>query len=373
MELKKTGKLTRLLPLFILILLVLIVLGLGSRVREEKNRIQEEKRSGVVRERPPVNVVVQELVPVPLQDRLNLPGIVEPWERLDIVAEVRGTVVELLVEKGDHVSRGDLIVRLDSRDYENSRNSIRASHTLALTNLQRLQGLREQETIAQSELDFARAEVDRLAADLALAELQLQRCSVRSAIAGTVNELPAKKGVYLAVGDPVATVLELDRIKVSVGIPETDVDAVRRVDRFAIIIDALQGRKVAGLRKFLAVAPESRAQAYRLELAVANASQDILPGMFARVEIVKEEFPAALAVPLYAVISRDNKHFVFLEEGKTAKLQEVRLGILEGWKVQVTEGLAPGERVIVVGHRSVDDGQQLNVVQKIRNPEELSR
>lgn len=373
MEQKKPGKLTRFLPLFVLLLLVLIVLGLGSRVREEKNRIKEEKRSGMVRERPPVNVVVQELVPMHLQDRLNLPGIVEPWERLDIVAELRGTVAELLVEKGDHVNRGDLIVRLDSRDYENSRNSIRASHNLALTNLKRLQGLREQETIAQSELDFARAEVDRLAADLALAEVQLQRCSVRSAIAGTVNELPAKKGLYLAVGDPVATVLELDRVKVSVGIPETDVDAVRRVDSFTMVIEALQNRKVAGIRNFLAVAPESLAQVYRLELAVANAAQDILPGMFARVEILKEEFPTALAIPLYAVISRDNRHFVFLEEENTAKLQEVRLGILDGWQIQVTDGLAPGERVIVVGHRNVDDGQQVNVVQKISNPAEIAR
>jgi membrane fusion protein (multidrug efflux system) len=373
MKQKKPGKLTRFLPLFALLLLVLIVFGLGAWVREEKNRIQEEKRSGVVLERPPVNVVVQELVPVRLHDRLNLPGIVESWERLDIVAEVRGTVVELLVEKGDHVNRGDVIVRLDSRDYENSRNASRASHNLALTNLKRLQGLRVQESIAQSELDFSRAEVERLAAELALAELQLQRCSVRSAIAGTVNELLAKKGLYLAVGDPVATVLELDRVKVSVGIPETDVDAVRRVDTFTMVIGALQNRKVAGVRHFLAVAPESQAQIYRLELAAANEAQDILPGMFARVEIIKEEFPAALAIPLYAVISRDNTHFVFLEEENTAKLQEVSLGILEGWQVQITEGLAPGERVIVVGHRNVDDGQQVNVVQKIRNPAEIAR
>ena len=55
-------------------------------------------------------------------------------------------------------------------------------------------------------------------------------------------------------------------------------------------------------------------------------------------EIIKEEFPTALSIPLYAVISRDNRHFVFLEEENTAKLQEVRLGILDGWQIQVTDG-----------------------------------
>jgi membrane fusion protein (multidrug efflux system) len=95
--------------------------------------------------------------------------------------------------------------------------------------------------------------------------------------------------------------------------------------------------------------------------------------MFARVEIIKQEFPEALAIPLYAVISRNNKHFVFLEEENAARLQEVKLGVLDGWKIQITGGLAPGQRVIVVGQRSVDAEQKLNVVKKVTNPAEIAR
>jgi membrane fusion protein (multidrug efflux system) len=233
--------------------------------------------------------------------------------------------------------------------------------------------LHDQEIIARAEYDSIKAEVESLEADLAIAELQLQRCYIRSSISGIVNELPAKKGLYLAVGDPVATVLDIDRLKIIVGIPETDVDAVRKIDRFEVIIEALQNKKISGAKHFLAVAPESQAQVYRLELEVSNKSGEILPGMFARVEIIKEEFPEALAIPLYAVISRDNKHFVFLEEDNVAKLQEIKLGILDGWHIQITGGLAPGQRVIVVGQRSVDTEQRLNVVKKVTNPAEISR
>ncbi|PLX53028.1 MAG: hypothetical protein C0612_00100 [Desulfobulbaceae bacterium] len=170
-----------------------------------------------------------------------------------------------------------------------------------------------------------------------------------------------------------ATVLDIDRVKVIVGIPETDVDAVRKIDRFEVMIEALHEKKISGSKNFLAVAPESQAQVYRLELEVGNKSGEILPGMFARVEIIKNEFPEALTIPLYAVISRDNKHFVFLEEGNVAKLQEVSLGILDGWQIQITEGLAPGQRVIVVGQRSVDADQKLNVVKKVTHPAEITR
>ena len=365
--------LNRFLPLLILLILIFIAVGLGARIKNEKNRLLEEKSNAVSQERPPVNVVVQELVPALLRDRLNLPGMVEPWEDLNILAEVSGMVAEVLVEEGEHVNQGDLIVQLDASDYENTRNSIKASYNLALTNLKRLSGLHDQEIIAQSQYDSVKAEVASLEAELAIAELRLERCYIRSSIAGVVNELPAKKGLYLAVGDPVATVLDIDQVKVSVGIPETDVDAVRKIDRFEVTIEALQNKKITGKKNFLAVAPESQAQVYKLELTVKNQSGEILPGMFARVEIIKDEFPDALAIPLYAVISRDNKHFVFLDEDSVAKLQEVKLGILDGWQVQITAGIAPGQRVVVVGQRSVDAGQKLNVVKKVTSPSEITR
>lgn len=370
---KRPRKLSRFLPLLVLLILIVLALGLGSRVNNEKSRLLEEKSNAVVQERPPVNVVVQEMAPALLRDRLNLPGMVEPWESLNILAEVRGMVEEVLVEEGDHVNQGDLIARLDTSDYENTINSTRASYNLALTNLKRFSGLHEQEIIAQAEYDSIKAEVASLEAHLAIAEMQLKRCYIRSSISGIVNVLPAQNGLYLAVGDPVATVLDIDRVKVIVGIPETDVDAVRKIDRFEVMIEALHEKKISGLKNFLAVAPESQAQVYRLELEVGNKSGEILPGMFARVEIIKNEFPEALTIPLYAVISRDNKHFVFLEEGNVAKLQEVSLGILDGWQIQITEGLAPGQRVIVVGQRSVDADQKLNVVKKVTHPAEITR
>jgi membrane fusion protein (multidrug efflux system) len=368
---KKT--LSRFLPMLVLLVLILIAVGLGAKVKNERSRLLEEKSNAVIQERPPVNVVEQELVPGIMRDRMNLPGMVEPWENLGILAEVRGLVEEVLVEEGSHVKQGDLIARLDTGDYENRRNSIKAAYNLALINLKRLSGLHEQEIIAQSRYDSVKAEVESLEADLATAELQLKRCFIKSSIAGIVNELPAKKGLYLAVGDPVATVLDIERLKVIVGIPESDVHAVRKIDRFEITIEALGNKEITGTKYFLAIAPESLAQVYRLELEVENKLEEILPGMFARVEIVKQEFPDALAIPLYAVISRDNKHYVYVEENNVAKLQEVKLGILDGWQIQITEGLKPGGKVIVVGQRSVDEGQRLNVVKKVTNPAEITK
>jgi len=117
MQQQKPKELSRFLPLLILLLLILVSVGLGYRVQNEKSRLLEEKKNAVIQEKPPVNVVLQEMVPGRLRDRLNLPGMVEPWESLNMLAEVRGMVEEVLVQEGDYVNQGDLVVRLDRRDY----------------------------------------------------------------------------------------------------------------------------------------------------------------------------------------------------------------------------------------------------------------
>ncbi|MDB9823429.1 hypothetical protein OAC89_07005, partial [Deltaproteobacteria bacterium] len=97
----------------------------------------------------------------------------------------------------------------------------------------------------------------------------------------------------------------------------------------------------------------------------------ILPGMFARVELVKEVFNDALSIPLYAVISQNDENFVFLEKDKKAEKRFVELGILTGWQIQVKSGLAPGDKVIVVGHRQLDEGQSVEIIQNVSDAMEI--
>ena len=113
------------------------------------------------------------------------------------------------------------------------------------------------------------------------------------------------------------------------------------------------------------------ARLYDLELMVPNPDGRILPGMFARVELVKRVFNPALAIPLYGVITQGDERFVFIEKVGQARRRNIELGMLFGWEVQVTSGLAAGERVIVVGHRFLDSGQPVEVIKNVSNAQEI--
>jgi membrane fusion protein (multidrug efflux system) len=88
---------------------------------------------------------------------------------------------------------------------------------------------------------------------------------------------------------------------------------------------------------------------------------------------VKREVKESISVPLYSVITRGDEQFVFVSNNDTAHVRMVETGILEGWRVEITKGLEQGDHVIVVGHRSLDEGQEVNVVRSVSHPEDLFR
>ncbi|UCH22419.1 MAG: efflux RND transporter periplasmic adaptor subunit [Deltaproteobacteria bacterium] len=361
----------RLLPALFLILLLAVIAILFVRIKSEAELIKARNLAKLKKERPEVNVVTLKLIPSPIRDRLSLPGITQPWIKLQLVAEVSGKVIEKVVNEGMAVIEGDIIAKIDSRDYKNAYQSAKASYELAVADLKRLQKLYKEKVTPQSQLDNATAQVQNAKAAMENAALALERCTIKAPFSGAVNRLFIETGQYLNVADPVAEILQIDRIKVRVGIPESDVDAVRKINDFMVKIDALGGRTFHAKKHFLSRTADPMARLYSLDAVINNVHGEILPDMFARVEIVKKEVRDGIAIPLYSVITRNDEKFVYVVNSNRAHQRKVELGLLEGWRVEVTEGLAPGDQVIVVGHRSVNDGDKVNVVRATENPENI--
>lgn len=361
----------KILPSLFLITLIIVIIVLFSNITSEKERINAEKLNALKKERPSINVVVLNVNPGLIRDRLNLPARIEPWVELKLLTEVSGKIVDIQADEGDYVNKGDVIALIDSRDYENNLASVRAEYDLAQKNLARSKNLFEEKLITKARFDTDLTRVNKLSAELKNAELKLERCSIKAPMSGIINHTDVEEGLYLNVQDPVAVILDISRVKAFVGIPESDVNEVRKLSSFDITIDALGDKVIKGDKHFLSRSPESFAHLYRLEIEIPNPNGEILPGMFARANIVKREVKDSISVPLYSVITRVNEQFVFVENDGNAHLRMVETGILEGWNIQITKGLSKGDRVIVVGHRSIDEGQEVNVVRNVSDPEEL--
>ncbi len=360
------------LPRFLLLAVVVLIIILAGAIKKESASIASVKAAGGKQERPPVNTVTLALKPETINDRINLPGNIEPWTTLALLSKLNGTIDEVLVREGQKVKKGDVIVRINDEDYRIGIDRAKAAFDLAKAEYERDKAIYAKGVIPTAMLDANKTQMETAKADYDNAKLQYSRCLVTAPMNGVIKKVDAKVGLQLAVGDPIVEIMEIERLKAVVGIPESDVTAVRGLTTIDIKLQALKDRIITGKVHFLSSSPETVARMFRLELAIDNSDGEVLPGMFLRADVVKKTVPDAIVIPFYSVISRNNEQYVYVEEDAIVHKKKVRLGIMEKWSVEVIEGLQGGERLVVEGHRDVEDNQKVKVVKAALDVKELT-
>jgi membrane fusion protein (multidrug efflux system) len=359
------------LPRFVLLAMIILIFILMGAIRDKSALIAANKAAESSREKPPVNVVTLTLSPTTITDRINLPGVVEPWTRLSLMAKLNGSITKVLVKEGDHVNKGDLIALIEDDDFRIALERAEATYDLAKSEYARDKSIHDKGVIPTATLDINRTNLQKAKSDYENAKLLFSRTSVTSPMDGIIRRMDAKVGLQLSIGDPIAEILAIDRMKGVIGVPESDVTAIRELKNVDLTVQALNDRIITGKRYFLSPSPESAARLYNLELEIDNSGGEVLAGMFVRADIVKKQIDETLAVPFYSVISRNDEQYVFIEEEGVAKKRKVSLGIMEKWMVQITAGLNPGDSLLIEGHRDVEDNQNVKIIKTLTNPPEL--
>ena len=362
----------KVLPRLVLLAMLVTIVLLFMTISKKKELIAADKAAAVSKERPPINSVVYPVQPTTIRDRINLPGSVEAWTSLELMARVDGFVTEVMVKEGDEVKKDQVLAKIDHDDYKIAVQRAEAAYILAKADYERDQNVFAKGVIPKAELDAQRTRMLTAKADLDNARLQLSRCIIKAPINGVIRRLDAEEGLLLSIADPVAQILKIEKVKAIIGIPESDVPAVRGLEEIDLTVQALDNRIITGRKYFLSPSPQTTARLYTLELAVPNDAREILPGMFIRADIVKEMITNTIAVPFYSVITRNDEQFVYVEKDGVAHKRDVELGIMEDWMIQITDGLSIGDRLIIEGHRDIEDGQKIKVVKVVNNPNEYT-
>ncbi|PIE70680.1 MAG: hypothetical protein CSA22_06685 [Deltaproteobacteria bacterium] len=359
------------LPVVILMVMAVTVLVLLGRVKAESKRLKAEKAAAIRAEIPPVNVVTLAMVPKRLTEAISFPAMTEPWLRLTVQSEVTGKIEKKQIREGDPVKQGSPLCSVDKRDYRLSHHAAAAAYKTAQASYDRIFELHGKQLSTRSLLDAASADLESARSAMDTAALRLERCDITASTHGIIDKVYVEEGQYISVGDPIADILQLDRIKVNVGIPESDISDIRNLTDFTVEIDALDRRPFPAKKYYLSRSADPLAKLYRLEVMIDNPSEEILPDMFSRVTLVKKAADNALSVPVFAVISQDDRHFVFVASDDTATRKAVTLGIHDGWEVEIADGLSEDDRVIVVGQRDLTDGQPIRVLSQVTDTREL--
>ena len=286
-----------------------------------------------------------------------------------LAAEVAARVEEVLVEEGETVSAGEVLVRLDRTAFELVAQEARA----AISSLQvsiangerrviRYRDLKSTNALSQERLDDAEAALDAdrasltaAQARLAIAEDRLAKTALTSPIAGVVERRHVSVGDFVQAGTPMISVTDTVALRVDMPFPET-VGHLLRVGQ-PVVLESPVAPGVTQNVRIDTIRPNV-GELNRALVAIARIENPGAwrPGAHAYATVVVDRRPDAVLVPFMAVVERPDGQVVYVADGGQARARAVRPGERQNGLIEIVEGLAGGETVVVDGARYLSDG-----------------
>ncbi len=315
-------------------------------------------------------------------------GTLCPFMESKISAKVSGRIERIFVDEGDKVEEGQVLAHLEQRDFELARKSalaqrdmIRATAKEAELNLknmtrekERMESLYKSKVVsekayddaatafsmAQARSDGLEAQFKAAEADLELAERRLQDSRIRAPFPGFIAERFANEGEIVSTGTPFFLVMNIDTVKAEVRIPEIELTRVFLGIPVDVELDALPGRRFEGTVSAINPSIDPVNRNFTIKIDIPNKGQVIKSGMFARITVKTDISRNVPIVPEKALVTDSaGKDAVFVLEGATAILKPVTTGASGKGVVEIRQGIAEGEKVLVTGNYGLADRSEV--------------
>ncbi|WP_341798745.1 MULTISPECIES: efflux RND transporter periplasmic adaptor subunit [unclassified Pseudomonas] len=369
----------RLRPLALMAFLSLSLAGCGDSAE------QDEKAPA-----PQVRVETLQLQPLAISSELS--GRILAPRTAEVRARVAGVVLKRVYREGSDVKQGDVLFLIDPAPFKADHDSARATLAKAEATLyqarlqeQRYRELVDDKAVSRQEYDNAKASFLQADAEVAAAKAALERtrlnlgyATVTAPISGRIGRALVTEGALVGQNEttPLATIQQLDPIHADVTQSTRELNALRRAlragelqqvgdgqARATLIQDDGSAYPLPGKLLFSDISVDPTTNQITLRSEFPNPDLDLLPGSYVRVRLEQAVQPKGLSVPQRAIL-RDSagvpKVLVVDQQARVSDRQVV-LGSAQGDRWVVSEGLAPGERVVVEGLQHVKAGDQVQV------------
>jgi len=327
-------------------------------------REQQAEESGSAR----VPVEAQVTTVKVVEQIMTLTGILEPLHEVDIVSEVSGKTVRIVKQVGDRARTTDTLAVIDDRiPLSNLRQaeaqvlSAENSLKIAELNFKSDKDLFENRDISElayenSRLAWKTAEAGYLSAqaNLSLMQKAFDDTRIMSPVSGWVSRKHIDLGTMVNPGQIVYRVVDYATLTGAVGVPQASIQYIEPGSRADIVLSALPGREFRGIVKYISPQADETTGGFFVEVHVKNTpDMDIRAGMTAKIMLHLETMKKELAIPEYALVTRNDSDYVYIVENRYARLNPVRVGAKIGAQVVVESGIAAGDTIVVVGMKNL--------------------
>lgn len=279
-----------------------------------------------------------------------------------VIAEMPGTVLSIQVEEGDHVRKGQVLARLDADRSKLTLRQNEAELGKLKNDVDRNSRLIDRKLIPATMFDQSESQFLAQRADTDLARMKVRKSEIRAPFDGVVTRRWIKRGQFMASNAVAFEIADFSELTTRLDIPEGDAAALKVGQQVSIAVDALPGQAFAGRIERIAPVVDQASGTIAVTVAADNASKQLRPGLFCRLDIAYDRIADATLLPKSALQGGGEDSTVFVVKDGKAKRASVKLGRENGGVVQVIDGVAAGDMVVTSGQSGLSDGADVEII-----------
>ncbi len=317
-----------------------------------------------------INVSVEEIKAKSFEQTMITTGIVNPALEYSGKSEIAG---EYYLQKntlrkyrmGDVVHKGDVIIKIEDKEYENQTNIEGAKLDLDISEMEyeKQQALYKMGGVTLRELVNSEKALVSSRNAYENAKIKLSKMLITAPFSGVITDLPYySNGVRIETGQPLISFMEYSTVVMDMNFPENLMGSVKVKQPARIMNYSIPDDTLKGFISELSPAIDEETRSFKGRVEVINSNLKLRPGMFVKAEIVVESLDSALVIPKDIILTMGNRRYVFVAQKETARRRFVSTGIENNGFVEITNGLKSGERLIIKGFETLRDRSKIKVV-----------
>jgi RND family efflux transporter MFP subunit len=308
-----------------------------------------------------IPVTVEKATKGTLSENVVATGTLEASDVLNLVSETQGKIIKIYKEKGDRVSAGDIIVKVDDEVIAANVLTAEANYEQFQKDVERYTRLASENAIAKRDLEQANIGLKKAKADLTSARKALSNTSIKSPMPGYINSENLTVGQLLNIGAQVCEIVNNNTLKLNIRISEREVYKIRKGQSVSVHLTVFPDKKFTG--KITSIAEKAdAAMKFNVEITLNNNSQvHLKSGLYAEAELpVKNE--ENFIIKKQSIVGSMESPVIFVVKDGKAVRRELIVGQSNDKQVEVLKGLFADELVIVSGQLNLKDGDEINII-----------
>lgn len=333
---------------FVTSLAAIALLVTVSSCSEEKTTVQEVEKVEKVQVMP--------LTITEIERDVVLPSTLEGYDNMKISSSVSGIIDDILVDVGDKVKKGQVLVKMDPTQY----TTTKLSYANLGVEMGRMEALKAAGSISQQIYDQTKTQYEQLKEQLALYE---KNTFVRADFAGVISARNFEPG-ELCAGQPILQLTQINKLKAYINVQENYFPYLKNGMKLTIVSDIYPGKQFPATVEMVYPTIDPSSHTFTVKVTIPNASETLRPGMYVSTSISVGKVKGML-VPYQSVLKLigSNERYVFVNDGGKAKRVTITLGKRFDRDVEIiSEELKEGDELIVVGQGRLVDGVKLEIV-----------